>query len=67
MYLMAIVCMNVDMLTSEAASNTHIPIQIHVPPVVTHLQASQCKCAFVGGLLCIIFNTNYLIPPGSSL
>lgn len=47
---MAILCLNVDILTAETVSNTNISIRVHVPPVVTHLQASQCKNAFVGGL-----------------
>lgn len=42
--------MNADILSARAASKRNISIQLNVPPVVTHLQAGQYKCAFVGGL-----------------
>lgn len=55
-----IVCTNVDRFTTagKVANNRNVPIQGYVPPVVTHLQASQCKCAFVGGLS--IMESSYL-------
>lgn len=51
-FLTTTTCMNVDILTAQATCNTNIAIQLNVPPVVTHMQAHQCKCAFVGGLGC---------------
>ena len=46
-----IVCMNVDIFSAQEASNTNIPIQVNISPVVMHLQASQWKCTFVWGLI----------------
>lgn len=45
-----IICMNVDIFTARTASNIEIVIHVNVPPVVTLVQASQYKSAFVGGL-----------------
>lgn len=49
-YTVTIICMNVDIFAAQAASNTNIFTQVNVPPVVTLVQASQYKSAFVGGL-----------------
>lgn len=35
-----------------------IHIHFALPPVVTHLQANQCKYAFVGGLVCSILTVH---------
>lgn len=44
-------CVNSVVLTADTHSKAEDRCSFSIPPVLTHLQAIQCKYAFVGGLI----------------